>query len=134
MSKGQHLPGILPLILSNRIFFDSKVFYNLKTQCGSLCGFCAFQIWIGRFKILNFKLNCFKFHLNLINTNLNIREFPGSSVGKESACNAGDLGSITGLGRSLEKEMATHSSILAWKIPWTEKPGGLQSMGSKAQI
>ena len=32
---------------------------------------------------------------------------------------------------SLEKEMATHSSILAWKIPWTEKPGGLQSMGSQ---
>ena len=30
---------------------------------------------------------------------------------------------------SLEKEMATHSSILAWKIPWTEEPGGLQSMG-----
>ena len=35
----------------------------------------------------------------------------------------------------LEKEMATHSSILAWEIPWTEKPGGLQSMGSqKSQI
>ena len=32
---------------------------------------------------------------------------------------------------SLEKEMATHSSILAWKIPWTEEPGGLQSMGSQ---
>ena len=31
----------------------------------------------------------------------------------------------------LEKEMATHSSILAWKIPWTEEPGGLQSMGSQ---
>ena len=31
---------------------------------------------------------------------------------------------------SLEKEMATHSSVLAWRIPWTEKPGGLQSMGS----
>ena len=31
----------------------------------------------------------------------------------------------------LEKEMATHSSILAWKIPWTEKPGRLQSMGSQ---
>ena len=133
----------------------------------------------------------------------------GSSAGKESACNAGDPGSITGLGRStgdgigyplqysdlensrfmglqrvrqtltnfpfhflfllaslpgqsdllyselvaytvkhlpaiwethvqslgredpLEKEMATHSSILAWKIPWTEEPGGLQSMGSQ---
>ena len=31
---------------------------------------------------------------------------------------------------ALEKEMATHSSVLAWRIPWTEKPGGLQSMGS----
>ena len=31
----------------------------------------------------------------------------------------------------LEKEMATHSSVLAWRIPWTEKPGGLQSMGSQ---
>ena len=37
------------------------------------------------------------------------------SDGKESTCNAGDLGSIPGLGRSMEKEMATHSSILAWK-------------------
>ena len=48
---------------------------------------------------------------------------------KASAYNAGDLGSIPGLGRPLEKEMATHSSILAWKIPWREEPGGLQSMG-----
>ena len=53
--------------------------------------------------------------------------FPHSSVGKESTCNAGDPGSFPGLGRSLEKEMATHSSILAWRIPWTEEPGGLQS-------
>ena len=52
--------------------------------------------------------------------------------GKEPACNAGEVGSIPGLGRSpLEKEMATHSSILAWDIPWTEEPGGLQSMGSQ---
>jgi len=36
----------------------------------------------------------------------------------------------TGQEDPLEKEMATHSSILAWKIPWMEKPGGLQSMGS----
>ena len=50
--------------------------------------------------------------------------FPGGSAGKASACNGGDLGSIPGLGRSLEKEMATHSSILAWRIPWT-----IQSMG-----
>ena len=48
--------------------------------------------------------------------------------GKEYACNAGDDSSISGLGRSPEKEMAIHSSILAWEIPWTEEPGGLQSM------
>ena len=39
--------------------------------------------------------------------------------------------SIPGLGRSPEKEMVTHSSFLAWGIPWTEEPGGLQSMGLK---
>ena len=55
--------------------------------------------------------------------------FPGGSNGKESACNAGDLGSNPGSEEPLEKGMATHSSILAWRIPWTEKPGGLQSMG-----
>ena len=57
--------------------------------------------------------------------------FPGGSEVKASACNAGDLGSIPGSGRSLETEMATHSSILAWRIPWTEEPVGLQSVGSQ---
>ena len=57
--------------------------------------------------------------------------FPGGSDGKESACNAGDPGSIPGSGRSLEKEMATHSTILAWRIPWTEEAGRLQAMGCK---
>ena len=105
-------------------------------------------------------------------------KFPGGSDGKESACNAGDSGSIPGLGRSagegnghplqysclenpldggawwatvhgvakswtrlsdfpftfhfyaLEKEMATHSSVLAWRIPGMAEPGGLPSMGS----
>ena len=56
---------------------------------------------------------------------------PGGSDGKGSACNAGDLGSILGSGRFLEKEMATHSCILAWRIPWTEEPGKLQLMGSE---
>jgi len=51
--------------------------------------------------------------------------------GKESACNAGDLDSMPGLGRSLEKRIATHSSILAWRTPWTEEPGRLQCMGSQ---
>ena len=54
--------------------------------------------------------------------------FSCSSVGKEPASNAGDQGSFPGSGDPLEKEMATHSSILAWKIPWMEKSGRLQSM------
>ena len=47
--------------------------------------------------------------------------FPCGSAGKESACNAGGLGSIPGLRTFLEKEKATHSSILAWRILWTRK-------------
>ena len=50
---------------------------------------------------------------------------------KASVCNAGDMGSIPGSEDPLEKEMATHSSILAWRTPWTEEPGGLQSTGSQ---
>ena len=57
---------------------------------------------------------------------LYISSFPGGS--DYSSCNAGNLGLILGLARSLEKGMITHSSILAWRIPWTEEPGGLQSM------
>ena len=57
--------------------------------------------------------------------------FPAGQDGKESACNAGDSGSRSlGPEDPLEKDMATHSSILAWKIPWTVEPGGLQSTGS----
>ena len=55
--------------------------------------------------------------------------FPGGSEVKASASNAGDLCSIPGSGRSLEKEMVTHASILAWRIPWTEKPGRLTVHG-----
>ena len=50
---------------------------------------------------------------------------------KESACNTGDVGLSLGWEVPLEEEMATHSSILAWRIPWREEPGGLQSMGSQ---
>ena len=58
-----------------------------------------------------------------------IRGFPDGSAGKESAFSAGDTGdwgSNPGLD-SLEEEIATHPSILAWKIPWTEEPGRLYS-------
>ena len=50
---------------------------------------------------------------------------------KNLPCNAGDTGSTLGQEDPLEKEIATHSSILAWEIAWTEEPGGLQSKGSQ---
>ena len=55
---------------------------------------------------------------------------PQGLSSKESTCNAGDVGLILGVRKSpLEKGMTTHSSILAWRIPWIEEPGELQSMG-----
>ena len=52
------------------------------------------------------------------------RGFPGDSDGKGSVCSAGDQGLIPGQEDPLEKGMATQSSILAWRIPWTEEPTG----------
>ena len=55
--------------------------------------------------------------------------FLGDSEGKESACNVGDLGLIPGLERSPGGGHDNSLIILAWRIPWTEEPDGLQSMG-----
>ena len=57
--------------------------------------------------------------------------FPGGSDGKVCACNAGDPGSIPRSGRSPGEGNDYHFSILVWRIPWTEEPGGLQSMTSQ---
>ena len=56
-----------------------------------------------------------------LSLHLPMQGFPGGSHGKEYTCNAGDLGKED----PLEEGMATHSSILAWRILWTEEPGGL---------
>ena len=66
------------------------------------------------------------YHLNLYNIS-----FPGGSDSKESACNGETRLESLGGEDPLEKGMATHSSTLAWRIPWTEEPGGLQFMGSQ---
>ena len=62
-----------------------------------------------------------------------IKGFPDSSVVKNPPANAGDMGSIPELGRSPGEGNGNPSSILAWEIPWTEEPGGLQSMGLQSQ-
>ena len=73
--------------------------------------------WAGRIRYVAFNLDGESCHRNNA-------EPLASPVGKESTRNAGDLGSIPGLGNPLEEGMATHSSMLAWRIPWTEEPGG----------
>ena len=67
---------------------------------------------------------------------LSIQGFPGGSVVKNVSClpmqeTQENVGSVPGGEDPLEEKMATHSSILAWRIPWTEEPGRLQSMGSQ---
>ena len=82
--------------------------------------------------------------IDFYNVALAVKEdFPDGSARKESACHAGEPGSVPQLGTSTEeglgyplqcsweKAMAPHSSTLAWKTPWTEEPGGLQSMGTR---
>ena len=62
-----------------------------------------------------------------------LMDFPGGANVKKPPANAGDVGmcvQFLGWEDPLEKGMATHSSILAWRIPWTEEPGRLQSVGS----
>ena len=60
-------------------------------------------------------------------------DFPGGSDGKASAYSAGDPGSIPGLGRSPGEGNGNWLQYFAWKIPWTEEPGRLQSMGSQKE-
>ena len=75
---------------------------------------------------------------------ITLKAFPGGSDGKEPACSVEDPGSFPGSGRSpgeghgnplqysyLENPMATHSSILTWRIPLTEESGGLQERSGK---
>ena len=57
--------------------------------------------------------------------------FPGGSVVKQFACNAGTWAKSLGQEDPLERGTATHSKILAWRMSWTEEPGRLQSMGSQ---
>ena len=59
---------------------------------------------------------------------------PGGSDGKESAAMSEAWVRSLAQEDPLEKGMATHSRILAWRIPWTEEPGGLQPMGSQSEM
>ena len=71
---------------------------------------------------------------NYLHSSYLLGAFPGDANGKESACQCRKYNEMwvqfLGQKDTLEEGMATHSSILVWKIPWTEEPGGFQSIGS----
>ena len=88
------------------------------------------QVKITFLEILFDSFPIFLFFLgNLIAASYATLGLPGGSDGKESACNVGDWVRSLVWEDPLEEGMATHSSILAWRIPWTEEPGRLQSTG-----
>ena len=88
---------------------------------------CTLHIsWISRVTISSLDVLLF-----LFGTSLLFHDFPGGSDGKASVYNAGDPGLIPQLGRSPGEGNGNHSSTIAWKIPWTEEPRRLQSMGSQ---
>jgi len=73
------------------------------------------------------------YQLSILHMIVYICRFPSGGSGREPACqrkDAKDSGLIPGLGYTLEEGMATHSSVLDWKIRWIEKPSRLQSIGS----
>ena len=124
-----YLPGSFPLLASTFIYivFPAWNVFSPPLQMTSSYSSYMFQIQCYLHK------EAFPNYLKLLSI---ILKLPWWYSGKESTCNAGDTCRRQGfdpwVGKiPLEKEMATHSSIPAWKIPWTEEPGWLQSMGSQ---
>ena len=102
---------------------------------GDVCKFGRVQICFGKidpkrvYVCHNSAISCKDKSIQFIYPGVR-RRFPGDSDGKESACNAGDPGIEPGSERPSEEGNATHASILAWSVTWTEEPCGLQSTWS----
>ena len=100
-----------------------------KVQVWKKCGInCSSLLWCCN-STLDLTINCLEKNYQKTQSSSLLLGFTGGSDGKESACNVGDPGSTLGQEDPLKKKMLTHSSILAWRFPGTEEPGGLQSTG-----
>jgi len=111
-------PGVLQSLGSQRVRHDWATELNWTELCST-------GIYV-QYPVINHNG-----HTQIYVYMYNWITFSGSSVGKESTCNAEDVGLIPGSGKSLRGGNGTHSSILVWEIQWTEEPGRLQSMGSQ---
>ena len=114
-------------------FFNRHKLLQLSCGCPAQMSFalvpslCMLTLWL---QTPASWLLCWRFYLS---SGQNKWGFPGGASGKEPACQSWRQMQIPSLGQEdpLEEGMATHSSILAWRIPWTEEPGGLQNMWSQ---
>ena len=110
----------------------TEVKRDAKGQRRCMWGDNHFMVDLHFFRLTSFGKVGSRWPHNLLSTLGHTGGFPGGSVVKNPPANSGDtrdVGLLPGSGRSLEEEMAIHTSILSWEIPWTEDPGGLQSMG-----
>ena len=109
--------------LSSFFFFS----FSLKYQCLSYW-FLKTHLWVRMLNICHVVQMKYRILLPLVY--YGVLYLGCSSDGKESACSVGNLGLIPGMGRPPgDRSMATHSNVLAWRIPQTEEPSGLQSIG-----
>ena len=122
-----HLTSYSRMSGSRRVTTPSWLSRSLRLFCTVLLCILAISSWPLRIIISKEK----RWHFSFTQCPWG---FPGDASGKEPACrcrrNKTRVQSL-GQGRSLEEGTATHSSILAWRIPWTEEPGGLQFTGSQ---
>ena len=136
MMPSNHLILCRPLLLPPSIFSRIRVFSKesvLRVRWPKYWSFC-FSISPSnayfRTDFLQDGLVCFRSVTDICHIRIGLL---GGSDGKESACNAETWAQSLGQGNPLEKEMALHSSILAWRLPGTEDPGGLQPWGCRVR-
>ena len=111
----------------NILMTFKNLFHEIKNS------FSYSTLWSGMifwFALTN-SLPHWQHHVDIKHRSQETLGFPSGSNSKASTCYAGDPSSIPGSGRSPGEGKATHSIILAWRVPWTEEPGKLQSMGSQ---
>ena len=118
-----------PLLLLPSIFPSIRAFSNESALCIRWPNSGSFSFSISPSneysELISIRTNRFEIGLFHLSSTL-------LYDGKESACNAGDLGSIPGREDPLEKGVSTHSSILAWRIPWTENLAGYSTWSHRA--
>ena len=102
-------------------------FHEIKSRFSYSTLWSGMILW---FALTN-SLPHWQHHVDIKHRSQETLGFPSGSDSKASICYAGDPGSIPGSGRSPGEGKATHSIILAWRVPWTEEPGKPQSMGSQ---